>query len=152
QFLTEVQLLSQLHHQHLVSLIGFCYEGNGRILVHEYMKHGTLRDYLQGREFDPLPWKQRLLICKGAAQGLHYLHTGAKYAVIHRDIRSSHILLDETWTARLSDFGLSKMGPLSLSKSLIRLQSKVVGTQGILAPEYARHGELTEKAIYTYLV
>ncbi|GKV17136.1 hypothetical protein SLEP1_g27678 [Rubroshorea leprosula] len=57
QFLTEVQLLSQLHHQHLVSLIGFCYEGNERILVHEYMKHGTLRDYLQGRGFDPLPWK-----------------------------------------------------------------------------------------------
>ncbi|XVE78562.1 hypothetical protein DITRI_Ditri13aG0155700 [Diplodiscus trichospermus] len=143
----EVQMLCQLRHPHLISLIGFCHEQNDEmILVYEYMSRGSLSDYLFGKTYDPLCWKQRLKICIGVARGLHYLHTGAKRAVIHRDIRCSNILLDDDGSPKIRSFGISRMGPRCMSKPLQRMESRVVGTYSYMAPEYAQHGELTEKA------
>ncbi|TYI01130.1 hypothetical protein ES332_A11G180200v1 [Gossypium tomentosum] len=150
----EVRLLCQLRHPHLVSLIGFCLVENELFVVLEYMSRGSLADFLFGigKDYVPLSWKHRLHICIGAARGLHYLHTGAKHAVIHHDIKSSNILLDEEWCCKLSDFGLSKLGPPSMSKALIRKYTcRLVGTYGYMAPEYTMHGELTEKSdVYSF--
>ncbi|XP_017974517.1 PREDICTED: receptor-like protein kinase FERONIA [Theobroma cacao] len=146
EFQNEVQLLCQLRHPHLVSFIGFCHEDNEIILVYEYMSRGSLSYHLHRDGYVPLGWKNRLQICIGAARGLHYLHTGVKHVVFHRDIKSSNILLDDEWSGKLSSFGLSKMGPISMKKALIRTESSVVGTFGYLAPEYMIHGLLTEKS------
>ncbi|GLT60197.1 hypothetical protein SLA2020_329760 [Shorea laevis] len=147
-FQNEVELLCQLRQQNLVSLLGFCHEKDERILVYEYMTHRSLDDHLFGNA-DPLPWKRRLEICIGAARGLHYLHTGTKYTIIHRDAKPSNILLDENWEAKLSDFALSKIGPLNISKpkpnALTKTVSKIVGTIMYIPPEYRCHGVLSEK-------
>ncbi|GLU10934.1 hypothetical protein SLE2022_277090 [Rubroshorea leprosula] len=148
EFRIEVQLLCQLRHQNLVSLLGFCHEEGERILVYEYVTHKGLDSHLFKND-DPLPWKRRLEICIGAARGLHYLHTGVKYAIIHRHVKPSNILLDQNWDAKLSDFGLSKIGPRSISKpkpnALTKMESRIVGTIMYIPPEYALYGELSEK-------
>ncbi|XP_017984585.1 PREDICTED: receptor-like protein kinase FERONIA isoform X1 [Theobroma cacao] len=155
-FQTEVQLLCQLRHQNLVSLIGFCNDKDEKILVYELMKNGSLRDHLYGCNYDPLLWKQRLEICIGAARGLHYLHAGAKHAVIHRDIKSRNILLDDKWVSKLSSFFFSKMRPQpsysSTSKALKPLHSEIfLGTLGYWDPEYQRDGGLSEKCdVYSF--
>ena len=142
----EVVLLCQLHHPNLMPLVGFCFERNELILVYEYMSNGSLYDHLHKRNIDPLTWKRRLQICIGVARGLHYLHTGAKYAIIHRDITTRNILLDNNWEPKVSGLSLSKRGPLSISKSLIRVESRVRGTYGYADPEYVATGVLTEKS------
>ncbi|GLT70832.1 hypothetical protein SLA2020_428880 [Shorea laevis] len=147
EFRNEVQLLCQLRHQNLVSLLGFCHEKDERIVVYEYMTHGGLDGHLFGNA-DPLPWKRRLEICIGAARGLHYLHTSAKYAIIHRGVKPSSILLDENWDAKLSDFGISKIGPSSTSKPKLNASTKEIplaGTIGYIDPEYFRTRKLSEK-------
>ncbi|KAL3828472.1 hypothetical protein ACJIZ3_017274 [Penstemon smallii] len=149
-FLTEIELISRLHHCHVVPLLGYCSEHQGknaeRLLVFEYIPNGNLRDCLDGDLGQHLDWSTRVTIALGAARGLEYLHEAAAPKILHRDVKSTNILLDENWRAKITDLGMAKHlhndGILSGSSSPARMQ----GTFGYFAPEYAIIGRASLKS------
>ncbi|KAK9216968.1 hypothetical protein WN944_008980 [Citrus x changshan-huyou] len=150
EFIVEVLMLSLLHHDNLVTLIGYCTSGDQRLLVYEYMPMGSLEDHLYDLEPDqePLSWNTRMKIAVGAARGLEYLHCKANPPVIYRDLKSANILLDNDFNPKLSDFGLAKLGPVGDNT---HVSTRVMGTYGYCAPEYAMSGKLTLKSdIYSF--
>ncbi|XP_023737117.1 receptor-like protein kinase FERONIA [Lactuca sativa] len=150
EFWAEVEMLSKLRHCHLVSLFGYCNHEKEKILIYEYMPNGTLEDHLH-KLGTSLSWLQRLKICISAARGLDYLHTGTgiDVGVIHRDIKSSNILLHESWAAKISDFGLSRIGPTNQPSTYVN--TLVKGTFGYLDPNYFTTGRLTRKSdVYAF--
>ncbi|XP_010063708.2 serine/threonine-protein kinase-like protein CCR4 [Eucalyptus grandis] len=148
-FLNELESLSRLNHKNLVKLSGFCEDGDELILVYEYVHNGTLHDHLHKFPDSPLnSWVARLRVALDAARAIEYLHVYAIPPVIHRDIKSSNILLDKSWTAKVSDFGLSLMGP---EDDESHLSLHAAGTLGYVDPEYYRLQILTSKSdVYSF--
>ncbi|XVF83361.1 hypothetical protein PTKIN_Ptkin16aG0480000 [Pterospermum kingtungense] len=150
EFLVEVLMLSLLHHPNLVNLIGYCADGDQRLLVYEYMPLGSLEDHLHDLPPDKrqLDWNTRMKIAAGAAKGLEYLHDKANPPVIYRDLKCSNILLGDGYHPKLSDFGLAKLGPVG---DKTHVSTRVMGTYGYCAPEYAMTGQLTLKSdVYSF--
>lgn len=149
EWLAEVNYLGQLYHPNLVKLIGYCLEDEHRLLVYQFMPRGSLENHLfrRGSYFQPISWNLRMKVALGAAKGLAFLH-GAEAKVIYRDFKTSNILLDSSYNAKLSDFGLAKDGPTG-DKS--HVSTRVMGTYGYTAPEYLATGHLTTKSdVYSF--
>ncbi|CAH9104126.1 unnamed protein product [Cuscuta epithymum] len=149
EWLAEVTYLGQLSHPNLVKLIGYCLEDEHRLLVYEFMPRGSLENHLFRRSsyFQPLSWNLRMKVALGAAKGLAYLHS-PEAKVIYRDFKSSNILIDTDYNAKLSDFGLAKDGPID-GKS--HVSTRVMGTYGYAAPEYMATGHLTTRSdVYSF--
>uniref|UniRef100_A0A2C9W0U1 non-specific serine/threonine protein kinase n=1 Tax=Manihot esculenta TaxID=3983 RepID=A0A2C9W0U1_MANES len=149
EFQVEVLMLTLLHHPNLVNLIGYCAEGEQRLLIYEYLSKGSLEDHLFDvtPDIEPLDWNTRMQIAAGAANGLDFLHN-ANPPVIYRDLKASNILLGEGFHTKLSDFGLAKFGPVGGTS---HVSTRVMGTFGYCAPEYASTGRLTMKTdIYSF--
>ncbi|XP_020690192.1 probable LRR receptor-like serine/threonine-protein kinase At1g67720 isoform X1 [Dendrobium catenatum] len=149
QFINEVTLLSRIHHKSLVSFIGYCQEESNKILVYEYVHNGSLRDHIHDSvKKTNLDWLSRLLIAEDAAKGLTYLHNGCNPAIIHRDVKTSNILLDINMRAKVSDFGLSKQ---ATDNSFTHISSVARGTVGYVDPEYYASQQLTDKSdVYSF--
>ncbi|KAL5722689.1 non-specific serine/threonine protein kinase [Ranunculus cassubicifolius] len=145
EWLTEVNYLGQLHHPNLVKLVGYCLDGENRLLVYEFMPKGSLENHLFRRGAQPLPWEIRIKVAIGAARGLFFLHDAQ---VIYRDFKASNILLDSEFNAKLSDFGLAKAGPTG---DRTHVSTQVMGTHGYAAPEYVATGRLSARSdVYSY--
>ncbi|KAH6795747.1 hypothetical protein C2S51_036733 [Perilla frutescens var. frutescens] len=150
EFLNEIVAISGVEHENLVKLYGCCTEGQQRILVYGYLENNSLARTLLGGRFSSsvqFSWKIRSQICIGVARGLAFLHEEVQPHIIHRDIKASNVLLDKDFTAKISDFGLAKLFPTTAT----HVSTRVAGTHGYLAPEYAIRGKLTRKAdIYSF--
>ncbi|XP_010520632.1 PREDICTED: proline-rich receptor-like protein kinase PERK1 [Tarenaya hassleriana] len=142
EFQAEVEIISRVHHRHLVSLVGYCVTGTQRILVYEFVPNNTLQFHLHGNGRPTLEWSNRLKIAIGSAKGLAYLHEDCQPKIIHRDIKAANILLDFKFEAKVADFGLAKL----TSDVDTHVSTRVMGTFGYLAPEYAQSGKLTNKS------
>ncbi|KAK9165546.1 hypothetical protein Scep_000737 [Stephania cephalantha] len=141
EFKVEVEAIGKVRHRNLVGLIGYCNEGVQRMLVYEFVENGNLEQWLHGDvgPVSPLIWDIRMKIAVGIAKGLAYLHEGLEPKVVHRDIKSSNILLDKKWNPKVSDFGLAKL----LGSDSSYVTTRVMGTFGCVAPEYASTGMLS---------
>ncbi|XP_020581537.1 proline-rich receptor-like protein kinase PERK1 [Phalaenopsis equestris] len=147
EFRAEVEIISRVHHKHLVSLVGFCISEVKRLLVYEYVQNNTLEFHLHETDRPTMSWPTRLKIALGSAKGLAYLHEDCNPKIIHRDIKAANILLDYNFEAKVADFGLAKLAP---DKST-HISTRVMGTFGYLAPEYASSGKLTDKSdVFSY--
>ncbi|XP_020583616.1 putative serine/threonine-protein kinase [Phalaenopsis equestris] len=144
EFLTEIDVITTINHPNLVRLVGCCVQDTNRILVYEYVENKSLDHALLGLNSEKykLNWDKRAAICIGIAKGLSYLHEGAGLQIVHRDIKASNILLDKNFLPKIGDFGLAKLFPDNVS----HIVTRVAGTTGYLAPEYAMRGQLTKKA------
>ncbi|ONK70848.1 uncharacterized protein A4U43_C04F2150 [Asparagus officinalis] len=149
EFIAEVEMLSRLHHRNLVKLIGICIEGHKRCLIYELIRNGSVESHLHGNDKmkAPLDWDARMKIALGAARGLAYLHEDSNPRVIHRDFKASNVLLEEDFTPKVSDFGLAR----EASEGTHHISTRVMGTFGYVAPEYAMTGHLLVKSdVYSY--
>ncbi|TYI56546.1 hypothetical protein E1A91_D11G218200v1 [Gossypium mustelinum] len=149
EFKVEVEAIGRVRHKNLVRLLGYCAEGAHRMLVYEYVNNGNLEQWLHGDvgPCSPLTWDIRMNIILGTAKGLAYLHEGLEPKVVHRDIKSSNILLDKRWNPKVSDFGLAKL----LGSESSYITTRVMGTFGYVAPEYASTGMLNERSdVYSF--
>ncbi|KAM0002058.1 putative protein kinase RLK-Pelle-CrRLK1L-1 family [Helianthus debilis subsp. tardiflorus] len=152
-FIAELEILNNCKHPNIVSLRGFCDEGEEMILVYEYVSNGSLADYFENvNNMTNLTWVQRIQICLDIARGLKYLHTNTedKQSIIHRDIKSANILLDDSWVAKISDFGLSKLRRGTQQGSTL-FTDNIAGTEVYLDPEYLKTGKLKTKSdVYSF--
>ncbi|CAH9100519.1 unnamed protein product [Cuscuta europaea] len=149
EFKVEVEAIGKVRHKNLVGLLGYCADGTQRLLVYEYVDNGNLEQWLHGDvgPVSPLTWDLRMKIAIGIARGLAYLHEGLEPKVVHRDVKSSNILLDRKWNAKVSDFGLAKL--LGGEKSYVT--TRVMGTFGYVSPDYASTGMLNEGSdVYSF--
>lgn len=149
EFRVEVEAIGHVRHKNLVRLLGYCIEGVHRMLVYEYVNNGNLEQWLHGamRQHGTLTWEARMKVILGTAKALAYLHEAIEPKVIHRDIKSSNILIDDEFNAKVSDFGLAKL----LDSGESHITTRVMGTFGYVAPEYANTGLLNEKSdIYSF--
>ncbi|XP_068224371.1 LOW QUALITY PROTEIN: uncharacterized protein [Palaemon carinicauda] len=149
EFRAEVEAIGHVRHKNLVRLLGYCIEGTQRMLVYEYVNNGNLEQWLHGamRQHGYLTWEARMKVLLGTAKALAYLHEAIEPKVVHRDIKSSNILIDDDFNAKVSDFGLAKL--LGAGKS--HVSTRVMGTFGYVAPEYANSGLLNEKSdVYSF--
>lgn len=149
EFRVEVEAIGHVRHKNLVRLLGYCIEGTHRMLVYEYVNNGNLEQWLHGamRQYGYLTWEARMKVLLGTAKALAYLHEAIEPKVVHRDIKSSNILIDDNFNAKISDFGLAKL--LGAGKS--HITTRVMGTFGYVAPEYANSGLLNEKSdVYSF--
>ncbi|KAL5715588.1 hypothetical protein ACHQM5_017388 [Ranunculus cassubicifolius] len=149
EFLTELDTVSNVKNPNLVQIFGCCVEGSNRILVYEYVENNSLDRALLGSKDSTikLDWSARSGICVGTARGLAFLHEELEPPIVHRDIKASNILLDKDFVPKIGDFGLAKLFP----EDITHISTRVAGTSGYLAPEYALRGQLTKKAdIYSF--
>jgi serine/threonine protein kinase len=138
EFKSEIAVLTKVRHRNLVSLLGYCLDGNERILVYEYMPQGTLSQHLfewSENNLRPLEWKKRLSVALDVARGVEYLHSLAQQTFIHRDLKPSNILLGDDMKAKVADFGLVRLAPAD--GKCVSIETRLAGTFGYLAPEYA---------------
>jgi len=149
EFKAEVEIISRVHHRHLVTLVGYCISEQHRLLVYDYVPNNTLHYHLHAPGRPVMTWETRVRVAAGAARGIAYLHEDCHPRIIHRDIKSSNILLDNSFEALVADFGLAKIAQeLDLNT---HVSTRVMGTFGYMAPEYATSGKLSEKAdVYSY--
>ncbi|XP_047317714.1 proline-rich receptor-like protein kinase PERK4 [Impatiens glandulifera] len=142
EFQAEVEIISRVHHRHLVSLVGYCITDGQRMLVYEFVSNNTLEYHLHGNDLPTMEWGSRMRIALGSAKGLAYLHEDCHPRIIHRDIKAANILLDDNFEAMVADFGLAKL----TTDNFTHVSTRVMGTFGYLAPEYASSGKLSDKS------
>ncbi|OVA09397.1 Protein kinase domain [Macleaya cordata] len=147
EFRAEVEIISRVHHRHLVSLVGYCIAEHHRLLAYEFVPNNNLEHHLHGRGMPVMEWSKRVKIALGAARGLAYLHEDCNPKIIHRDIKSANILLDDAFEAKVADFGLAKL----TNDTHSHVSTRVMGTIGYMAPEYALSGKLTDRSdVYSF--
>ncbi|XP_070671094.1 proline-rich receptor-like protein kinase PERK12 isoform X3 [Malus domestica] len=147
EFRAEVEIISRVHHRYLLSLVGYCISEQQRLLIYEFVPNKTLEHHLHGAGMPVLEWTKRLKVALGSAKGLAYLHEDCHPKIIHRDIKSANILLDDAFEAQVADFGLAKL----TNDMNTHVSTRVMGTFGYMAPEYANSGKLTDRSdVYSF--